>query len=334
MQLHVFTGAVLAFSLAGSLCMAQSAQPSAPEAQGSPSAASGEPHFPPVQQSNFTAPAPTRAEVEAFLKTSWGYDPNRVWEVFGIEKTAAPGVSKVTVLVAEKQAGQQIASLAFFVTPDGHHLISQSSVLDFGPHPYAGNYRILQQEANGPSRGATDKRFELVEFADFQCPHCKEAEPVAEKLVQDFPQARLVFQPFPLSQSHPYAQRAAAEGLCVRKEKGDLAFFSYAQALYDKQTDLTQQGAAGALASAATAAGADAARAATCADTPAIKDAVSASYNLGIKVGVDQAPMLAVNGHLLPVASFQYDTLKRIVAFQGKEDGLDIHEQPTLTNLK
>src|SRR5579875_857524 len=151
MQLHVFTGAVLAFSLAGSLCMAQSAQPSAPEAQGSPSAASGEPHFPPVQQSNFTAPAPTRAEVEAFLKTSWGYDPNRVWEVYGIQKTIAPGVSKVTVLVAEKQGGQQIATLNFFVTPDGKHLIAQDAVLDFGPHPYENDYHLLQEHADGPS---------------------------------------------------------------------------------------------------------------------------------------------------------------------------------------
>src|SRR5579875_283696 len=257
MQLHVFTGAVLAFSLAGSLCMAQSAQPSAPEAQGSPSAASGEPHFPPVQQSNFTAPAPTRAEVEAFLKTSWGYDPNRVWEVFGIEKTAAPGVSKVTVLVAEKQAGQQIASLAFFVTPDGHHLISQSSVLDFGPHPYAGNYRILQQEANGPSRGATDKRFELVEFADFQCPHCKEAEPVAEKLIQDFPQAHFVFESFPLVNVHPEAFKAAAWGACVAQQGGNAAFYKYATSIFAGQEALGGQGADQALRNAATAAGAD-----------------------------------------------------------------------------
>ncbi|HVT98101.1 MAG TPA: hypothetical protein VHE33_11395, partial [Acidobacteriaceae bacterium] len=156
--------ALLVSSVVG---FAQATPPSAPtpqQAPTAPAATPGEPQFPPVSEANFNATSPTKADVEAFLKASWGYDENRVWEVYGIEKTTAPGVSKVTILVAEKQTPQQIANLTFFVTPDGKHLIAQESVLDFGAKPYENNYRLLQQRAEGPSRGATAKQFELVEF--------------------------------------------------------------------------------------------------------------------------------------------------------------------------
>ena len=97
----------------------------------------------------------------------------------------------------------------------------------------------------------------LVEFADLQCPHCKDVQETMNNLVQDFPQARVVFENFPLTDIHPYAAAAAAEGLCVRKEKGDSAFYTYAQNVFDKQAALTQESAAATLSAAATAAGAD-----------------------------------------------------------------------------
>src|SRR5215472_8665540 len=62
--------------------------------------------FPEPSPSNFTAASPTRATVEAFLKESWGYDPNRVWQVWAILKTPAPGVSKVIVQVGQKNDPQ------------------------------------------------------------------------------------------------------------------------------------------------------------------------------------------------------------------------------------
>src|SRR5579875_290615 len=103
MQLRFAAGATIALMMSASLGFAQSEQPPAAPAPQQPSAqhAPQEPQLPPLVDSNFTAATPTRGEVEGFLKTSWGYDTNRIWEVYAIEKTAAPGVSKVTVLIAE-----------------------------------------------------------------------------------------------------------------------------------------------------------------------------------------------------------------------------------------
>jgi protein-disulfide isomerase len=318
MQPRFISCAALALTLASVLCFAQTEPPSAPTPQQAPSAS--EPQFPAVTEANFDAPVPTRADVQAFLQSSWGYDPNRVWEVYGIHKTAAPNVSKVTILVAEKQTPQQIATLTFFVTPDGKHLIAQDAVLDFGPHPYENNYRLLQQRADGPARGATAKQFELVEFADFQCPHCKEAQSTAEKLVHDFPQAHFVFENYPLVSIHPEAYKAATWGACVAEQTSSDAFFKYASSVFDAQNDLAGQGADQALRNAAIAAGADPDKIAACADSPPGKSSVDASLRLGQELNVDETPMLFIDGRGVPMLAVPYEQLKTIIAYQFSLD--------------
>ena len=326
MYRYFLATSLLAVWVATASVSAQTQAPAAPvpqqvpNAPGAAPAAPQEVQFPPVQPSNFTAASPTKDDVEAFLKTSWGYDPNRVWEVFGIEKTDAPGVSKVTVLVAEKQNARQIANLTFFVTPDGKHLISQESVLDFGPRPYENNYRTLQQQATGPSRGAAGKQFELVEFADFECPHCKDAQSIVEKLLKDFPQAHYVFETFPLVNIHPQAFKAAAYGECVAQQGGNDAFFKYASAIFAAQGELAGQGAEQALRNAATAAGADPNKTATCADSAAGKAPVEASLRLGQELNINETPTLFIDGRAVPMMAVPYEQLKKIIEYQFSLD--------------
>ena len=69
-------------------------------------------------------------------------------------------------------------------------------------------------------------------------------------------------------------------------------------------------------------AGLDPAAIDSCAATQATKDAVAASIKLGESVGVDQTPVLAVNGRLLPLTQVSYEVLKNIVSFQAVQDGI------------
>jgi protein-disulfide isomerase len=279
--------------------------------------------FPPVDLKFFTAASPTVDTVNSFLKTIWGYDPNRIWRVEAIQTTAAPGVSKVVVFVSDRSPNAKVQSTAFFVTPDGKHAIADSSgVISFGATPFADNRKLLQARADGATRGAASKDFLLVEFADMQCPHCKEAQATIEQLIKDFPNARFVFQSFPLVEIHPFAFKAAAYGYCVQKQKND-AFFPYAAAVFDSQAALTAETGDETLKNAVTKAGLDPVAIDACASTQAIKDQVNASIKLGEDVGVDQTPILAVNGHLLPLSQIPYETLKTIVAYQGTIDGVN-----------
>jgi protein-disulfide isomerase len=278
--------------------------------------------FPPVNPKFFTASSPTADTVNSFLKTLWGYDPNRIWRVEAIQTTAAPSVSKVVVYVSDKSPNAKVQSMGFFVTPDGKHAIADSSgVIPFGATPFADNRKLLQERADGAWRGSASKDLLMVEFADMQCPHCKEAQATMEQLVKDFPNARVVFQSFPLVDVHPFAFKAAAYGYCVQKQKND-AFFPYAAAVFDAQAALTAETGDETLKNAVTKAGLDPATIDTCAATQAIKDQVNASIKLGEEVGVDQTPLLIVNGRLLPLAQVPYETLKTIVSFQAAMDGV------------
>lgn len=285
--------------------------------------------FPAPSKENFTAAAPSRATVDAFLKEAWGYDSERVWQVWAIEKTPAPGVSRVIVEVAQKNDPQhQVESATFLVTPDGNHLISTNlEMLPFGAHPYAETRETLTQRANGPSRGAASKKYEIVEFADFQCPHCKAAEPVIQQLLSDFPQAHFVFENFPLTSIHTEAFKAAAYSACVAQQAGNATFFKFADAVFDNQQQLTPDTSDAALGDAATKVGLSAAKVGACSYTAAAKNAVNASIQLGKDLNVNETPMLFVNGRQIPVGEvanhqLPYETLKEIVAYQFKLDSL------------
>src|SRR6185312_12595758 len=281
--------------------------------------------FPAPSPQNFKAVSPSRATVEAFLKVAWGYDANRMWRVWAIEKTPAPGVSRVIVEVAQKNDPQhQIESATFLVTPDGKHLIATNlEMLPFGAHPYAETREILMQRANGPSQGAASKKYEIVEFADFQCPHCKAAQPVIQRLLSDFPQAHYVFENLPLTSIHSEAFKAAAYSVCVAQQAGDATFFKYADAVFDNQAQLTPDSSDAALGDAATKVGMSAAKIGACSYTDAAKSAVNASIQLGKDLYVNETPMLFVHGRKITVGEvanhqLPYETLKEIVAYQFK----------------
>jgi protein-disulfide isomerase len=288
--------------------------------------------FPPVNPKNFTAQTPSVDEVNSFLKALWGYDQNRIWQVAGIVKTPAPGVAKVVVLISDKRAPGKTQPLVFFTTPDGKHAIADN-VMDFGAKPFAETRKVLQDRANGPAKGAKNNDLLIVEFADLQCDRCRDAQEKVDSLAQDFPQARIVFEDVPEG-DHLYAEKAALDGYCVRKAKGDGAFFSYVQAAYAKQAGLTTQSADATLKAAIAAAGADPAAVASCAATPEAKAAIDANHKLAEDVGAGQVPLLAVNGHLLAISAIPYETLKQMVAYQAGQDGITVHLQPTLSNLK
>jgi protein-disulfide isomerase len=292
----------------------QAQEPSAP----TPAAA---PTFPKPDPANFTATAPTKETVNAFLQTSWGFDDSRVWQVQAILKTRVDGISKVIIYEGDKSGKQKPAAIGFFVLPDGKHIIAGDEILAFGEHPYEENRALVEQKADGPYRGSAAKDLEIVEFADFQCPHCKEAQANMDKLTVDFPKAHFVFENYPLPQ-HPEAATAAAYGVCVAKAGGSTAFFQYASAVFEGQDGLgSADGATLTLNSAVTKAGLDPAKIATCAATPATVATVETSKKLAQDLDVSVTPTLMVNGRQIP-ANAPYETLKQIIEYQEKLDGI------------
>jgi protein-disulfide isomerase len=329
-------GAV-SFSIAATASAQTAAKPAPPAAAEpaapAPQAGAEKDPFPPANLKFFTADSPSEATVNSFLHALWGFDANRAWRVEGIQKTAAPGVSKVTIYADEKGApNAKVQAVTFFVLPDGKHAIA-GEMTDFGATPFAERRQLMQTRADGPAIGPASRDLEIVEFADLQCPHCKDAQGVMKQLEHDFPKARFVYQNLPLVSLHPSAFEAAADGVCVAKHSST-AFFTYAQAVYDTQEQLTPDATTRTLAAAIAKAGLAPADIEACAATAATKDTVNASIKLADDAGVESTPTLVVNGRPLPLGGIPYDTLKNLIMFQAQLDGIHVDPpQPVLSTL-
>jgi protein-disulfide isomerase len=59
-------------------------------------------------------------------------------------------------------------------------------------------------------RGPADAPVDLVEYGDFECPYCGQAEPMVRELLNTLGEdVRFVFRHLPLTDVHPHAQMAA-----------------------------------------------------------------------------------------------------------------------------
>jgi Na+/H+ antiporter NhaA len=58
-------------------------------------------------------------------------------------------------------------------------------------------------------RGPVDAPVTVVEYGDFECPYCGQAEPVVRELLREFGDVRYVWRHLPLNDVHPHAQLAA-----------------------------------------------------------------------------------------------------------------------------
>jgi Na+/H+ antiporter NhaA len=90
-----------------------------------------------------------------------------------------------------------------------------------------------QDHIRGPKKDAI---VTLVEYGDFECPYCGQAEPNVRGLIKEYGELRFVFRHLPLTDVHPHAQMAAeaAEAAALQGK-----FWEMHDTLMDHQGDLT-----------------------------------------------------------------------------------------------
>jgi protein-disulfide isomerase len=261
-----------------------------------------------------TANLPSEATVESFLHEQFGYQSDMSWKISSIKPSTIEGLAEVTVVLANQQ-GQQLTR--FYVSPDGQHALI-GDVIPFGAKPFDPAKNALEKGISGPSRGPKDAPVTIVEFGDLQCPACKAAQPTIEALVAAEPQARFVFQNFPL-EMHNWAAKGAAYADCVGRASND-AFWKFLSKTYETQAEITAENADEKLTALADGAGVKGSEIAACATQPETKARIDASIALGKKVDVSGTPTLFINGR--KIGSFDNrlsDVYKSLVDFAAKE---------------
>lgn len=263
-----------------------------------------------------TADLPSEATVDAFLHQQFGYQADLTWKISSIKPSPVAGLAEVTVVLASPQ-GQQLTK--FYVAPDGEHALV-GDIIPFGARPFDPAKQRLEKGITGPERGPKDAAVTIVEFGDLQCPACKAAQPTIEALVAAEPNARFVFQNFPL-EMHNWAAKGAAYADCVGRASND-AFWKFVSKTYETQADITAETADEKLTALADGAGVKGSDIAACAAKPETKARIDASIALGKAVDVTGTPTLYINGRKVgsfdPRMSDVYKSLVEFAAKQGK----------------
>jgi len=261
-----------------------------------------------------TAALPTEETVNSFMQQTLGYDSSVTWKVSSIKPSVAAGLSEVTVVLTSPK-GQSLTT--FFVSEDGRHAIA-GEIMPFGAKPYAPAQEALLKGVNGPAKGPDKSAVTIVEFSDLQCPHCKDAQPVIDKLLAAEPNARFVFQNYPLPM-HNWAAKAAGYADCIGRSSND-AFWKFVQGTFDEQANITEANADEKLTGIADSAGVKGADMAACANKPETRAHVEKSVQLGTDVGVTGTPTLFINGRKIGnVVGIPEDVLKGLVDFAAKQ---------------
>ncbi len=265
-----------------------------------------------------TTVLPTEDTVNAFLFQMFGYDATITWKVGEIRPSEVPGLAEVAVVITNAQGSNASRLL---VSSDGRHAIT-GEVLPFGAKPFDEARAKLEKGVSGPAKGPAKPAVTIVEFSDMQCPHCAKAAPDIDQLLAQEPEARFVFQNFPLP-AHNWAEKAADYVDCVGRSSlggaANDAVWKFIQKTFDEQANITEANADEKLKAIATASGANAGEIAACAVKPDTKARIEASITLGKSVGVNATPTLFINGRNVPGGA-PVDLLKKIVDFQASQE--------------
>jgi protein-disulfide isomerase len=138
--------------------------------------------------------------------------------------------------------------------------------------------------------GPSDAPVSLVEYGDYECPHCGRAYPILQSIRRRMSDTlRFAFRNFPLTESHPHAQHAA-EAAEAAGAQGK--FWEMHDVLYEHQRRLDDRH----LVRYAEELGLDAERVARELDegthTPRVRD----DFMSGVRSGVNGTPTFFVNG--------------------------------------
>jgi len=166
-----------------------------------------------------------------------------------------------------------------------------------------------------PSEGSATAAVTLVEFFDFECPHCKlMAEIVAKVSASHKAELRVVHKQFPLA-SHRNSPRASVAALAAHKQG---RYWEFHDALFANQSELSMSEDPTALFEKyAKEAGLNLTKFNADLNDPALAKMVADDRAEGELAGIDATPTLYLNGVKLTDAHTEEDLIRMIEAKLG-----------------
>jgi len=266
---------------------------------------------PPASNRSEAARSPDPAQVlkttDAYVRNLFAWGPDFKVNVGPLSQSPAADFYLVPVRVS---VNDQTDTGEVYVSKDGKTLV-RGEMFDMSIDPFAGNRAKLRIEGN-PSKGPADAPVTVVEFADFECPHCRELDEALKGLEGHY-RIRLVYKDFPLVTLHPWAETAAIGARCAFVESPE-AFWKVHDVIFEKQDLISTENVWDKLAEFAAQAGLDKEAFKSCMSSSEAKRAVEANREEGMALSVNSTPTLFVNGR--PVIGGDIAALEHIIEFE------------------
>ena len=150
--------------------------------------------------------------------------------------------------------------------------------------------------ATAHATGAPRAVATVLEYGDFECPNCRQAQPAVKLLLERFAgRVRFVFRHFPLAEVHPHAIAAAQAAECA---SGQGKFWEMHDLLFENQAHLKAKD----LHSYAERLGLDMARYSAEMDDEIYLQRVREQLQGGLDSGVRGTPTFFINGRIEDVS--------------------------------
>jgi protein-disulfide isomerase len=201
---------------------------------------------------------------------------------------------------------------SFYVSADTQNII-RGEVFNINASPFEADLKILKTD-NQPFLGTPGAPVTLIEFADFQCPYCKqEAGVVRNQLMAAFPgQLQLIYMDYPLDSMHPFARGAAIMGRCIYTQNNE-AFWAYHDWIFQHQAEITAENLRPmALDYAKTDKNLNITSLNACMTAPEPRAQVDRTIAMGDALKINATPTFFINGRRL-VGTISLDNLKIVV---------------------
>jgi protein-disulfide isomerase len=256
---------------------------------------------PPPRQSPAPATAPQstntsaaiQGKIEAYLRHVYAWGPYFKITFGQLKETPVPGLFKISMDIT---FDNQTDTAVFYVSKDGRYLM-RSELEDMTTDPMAEIRKQIHLE-DSPSMGPANAKVVLVEYADFECPSCKQLDTILRSMLPNFPQVRLVYKDFPLTQIHPWAMTAAQAGRCAYKQ--NLAgFWKFHDLVYDRQDLISPSNVWDKMQEYASQAGLDSTALRACMSDAGVQAQIQKSMSEGEGLHIANTPTIFVNGHRL-----------------------------------
>jgi protein-disulfide isomerase len=166
--------------------------------------------------------------------------------------------------------------------------------------------------ASWTHRGNLNANITLIEYGDYQCPHCRRAHPFITRLLKERDNdLNFVFRNFPLQEAHQYAYTAAIVAETAGKEG---KFWEMHDLIFENQDKLNTDF----LLSLAEEIGLDMKRFTKDSKSEELLNKIETDFEGGIRSGVDGTPTFFINGTKLLTYDETYESLLDAIQLESE----------------